>query len=188
MSKPPRKYALIGTSCVGKTTLLSQIKAFLNANDPRLKIALVPEAARIYFSQRSVSDPFLYVHQKNIQDLVIEFEEEAKQTFPDIILCDRSVIDAAAYIKATHDEKGCKALVENVSQWLLTYTHFFLLDPKGVPYKTDDIRKESLQARDTFHRGFLEVFQTHPLPYSLISGTLDERLNTIVQTIYFQPL
>ena len=188
MSKPPKKYALVGTSCVGKTTLLSRTKAFLNANDPRLKVAIVPEAARIYFSQRSASNPFSYLHQKNIQDLVKEFEDQAEKTFPDIILCDRSVIDAVAYVKATDDEKGYKALVENVSQWLLTYTHFFLLDPRGVPYETDDIRKENLQTREKFHKGFLDVFLSYPLPYSFISGTLDERLNKIVQIIYSQPL
>ncbi len=45
--EPTIKIAFIGTSCVGKTTLLEEVSRRLSGNS---KIAKVPEAARAYFT------------------------------------------------------------------------------------------------------------------------------------------
>jgi len=90
-----------------------------------------------------------------LQSLAKQFEKEAEKKQPDIILCDRSVFDAVAYVHAVGRIKDAAKLFNKEKDWLRTYAHLFLLDPEGVPYKTDNIRKESEDVRRAFHQCIL---------------------------------
>lgn len=178
-----RKFALEGTSCVGKTTLLHKLENHLQTSYADKVTAIVPEAARYYFENRKVKEPFIYFHQSRIQNLAKEFEQRIEKITPDIIVCDRSVVDAIAYIKVQGTQHETEKLIKKAQGWLSTYTHFFLLDPVGIDYKTDLIRKEDAKTRDTFHIAFLEILQKLALPYTLVSGTEHERFNKIEKLI-----
>lgn len=52
MQRASRKFALIGTSCVGKTTLLHELNGLLNKKYKNKIILTVPEAAREYFEKK----------------------------------------------------------------------------------------------------------------------------------------
>lgn len=177
------KFALVGTSCVGKTTLALRLQDFLVKSFPSKKIAVVPEAARIYFTNRKTIKPFSYFHQSRIQNLAKHLEESINKK-ANLILCDRSVIDAAVYVATMGDKNGARKLLKKVDDWILTYKHFFLLDPKNIPYKTDDIRKEKKETREAFHKMFLDVFTSLKLPYTLISGCWEKRLEEMSKIIY----
>jgi predicted ATPase len=178
-----RKFAIVGTSCVGKTTLINKLENHLQLNYAEKQIAIVPEAARYYFENKNVSKPFSYFHQSRIQNLAMKLEQQIEKNTPDIIVCDRSVLDAIAYIKAQGTQHETEKLIKKVHTWLSTYTHFFLLDPVGIDYKTDSIRKELAKTRNSFHIAFLEVLQNLALPYTLVSGTELERFNKIEKLI-----
>lgn len=171
-----RKFALIGTSCIGKTTLLFELEQILIQTYQGRKIISVPEAARYYFETINTKKPFSYTNQRNIQNIAVDFEKKAEKQNPYIIICDRSALDAIAYVKAEGTEEEVNKLSRRVSQWLPTYSHFFLLDPKGVPYQTDEIRQETIATRELFHKSFLRVLTDLKLPYTLVSGSEKQRL------------
>ena len=131
-----KKFALVGTSCVGKSTLLIALEKKLQKQFPSKNIAIVPEAARSYFSKHKTNTPFGFSPQSEIQSLAKRTEESVQKDNPDIILCDRSVIDSPAYVSTVGDTKGAQRLLNNIIDWLPTYSHIFLLDPKDVPYIT----------------------------------------------------
>lgn len=178
-----QKYALIGTSCVGKTTLVAQLSKKLKEEIPGIRVETVKEAARLYFIYNKTDQPFLFFPQQEIQTLANLQEQIAYYKNPHIILTDRSVLDAAVYVKTLGDKKNAENLIEKEKKWLTTYTHFFLLDPKGVPYKTDGIRKESKATREAFHKTFVETLSQLKLPHTLVSGNLESRLKKTLTII-----
>lgn len=178
-----QKYALIGTSCVGKTTLVHELENLLKKEVSGTKIEIVEEAAREYFIHNKTEEPFSYFHQSRIQTLAHIQEQIAYFKNPNIILCDRSVLDAVVYVQTNGEKNAALKLLEKEKKWLTTYTHFFLLDPKGVPYKTDDIRKEAKGTRESFHKTFVETLSELKLPHTLISGNLESRLKKMFTII-----
>jgi len=178
-----KKFALIGTSCVGKTTLLFELERLLKKKYKRKKIMIVPEAARYYFEKRKTLKPFSYMHQRNIQEIARDFEERVEKQNPDIIICDRSVLDAVAYVKTMGTKEKTKKLLSKERKWLATYRHFFLLNPEGIRYEMDFIRKEDSETREAFHVSFLSLLQHLNLPYTLVSGNGKQRLKKIEKII-----
>lgn len=172
----PKKIAFVGTSCIGKTALL---EIFSQQQTEVANIAIIPEAARDFFLSNVVEDRFSADTQGKIQALALQREQKAHDSGADIILCDRSVIDAVVYTEAHGDPKGAIALLERVEFWLPTYNSFLLLDPADIPYQRDDVRTEDALKRQQFHEAFLAFFEKTGIPYQLLSGTLDERVGKI---------
>ena len=178
------KFAYIGTSCIGKSTLLEH-STLLNGGD----VILVDEAAREYFAaNRDVANRFSVETQGKVQALALVKEQAAQarasQTGRDVaIICDRSVLDAPAYVYSQGDVDGANQLLERVRLWLPTYSAIFLLDPADVLYEPDPIRDESEATRQLFHTAFLEFFDANGIPYELLSGSPDERLAVVSNRI-----
>jgi hypothetical protein len=174
------KFAYVGTSCVGKSTLLTR-SASLNGGN----VLLVEEAAREYFTaNRHVTDRFSAKAQGEVQALALAKEQEAHAQarlmgHATALVCDRSVLDAPVYVHSQGDNAGAQKLLEKVRLWLPTYSTIFLLDPADILYETDPIRDESEVTRQLFHDAFLEFFGGNDIPYELLSGTIDERLQVV---------
>ena len=184
MQRSYKKFALIGTSCTGKTTLIKDLSLLLKKEYAKKDIAVVPEAARLYFGAFQVKNPFSYKHQRNVQLLARQLEIYTQEHFGDIVLTDRSVVDAIAYVWAMGDRKGAKRLIKLMEDWFESYDHIFLLDPAGISYKTDKVRKESAKTRDKFHKAFLTVLPHLSSSWKLISGSKNRRLQTMLKIIY----
>lgn len=177
----PVKVAFVGTSCVGKTTLLEEYGRRL-ADNP--KAAIVPEAARLFFTANpNVTERFAKEAQGQVQSLALQQEQDAHNAGAAVILCDRSVIDAVVYVRAHGDKEGAAELLDRVGFWLPTYNKFLLLNPADVPYETDDVRQESEEVRQEFHDAYLDFFNESGIPYELLSGTIDERITRVNEII-----
>ena len=180
-----RKIALVGTSCVGKSSIWEHFKGQPNNS----LIAFVDEAAREYFKKNPNipdSEKFSIKHQGPIQDLQMEYEQTAHKNGTEIILCDRSVLDAVAYVRGHGDRKGSDFLLRKVQHWIPTYHTIFLLDPKDVPYRQDEIRKESPETRQRNHEVFVELFAEAQIPHRVLVGTLEERIEKVQEVILFK--
>ena len=182
----PRKIALVGTSCVGKSTIWKHFKERQHDNSP---IVFVDEAAREYFRRNPnipASERFSVKHQGAIQDLQMEYEQAAHGSGGEVILCDRSVLDAVAYVRGHDDRKGSEHLLERVSQWIPTYHTIFLLDPKDVPYVVDKERQESPAVRQKNHDAFVELFSEAQIPHQVLVGKLEERIQKVQEIVVFK--
>ncbi len=168
------KIALIGTSCVGKTTILDELKNIFT------DYVFINEVAREYFIKSKSNDRFSFQDQKNIQDLVIETEKKMNGR---IVICDRSVICPIIYTHAGGDVDGAQTLHSRVSEWIPTYTHLVILDPSEVPYEKDLVRDEDNNFRMKVHKVYLEFLKEKNIEYSLISGSLEDRIKKVTEII-----
>lgn len=173
------KVALIGTSCVGKTSVIEDLKSYYRENPT---VIFIPEAARAFFEDTPTSDRFSAETQKQIQQRAIN-NEKAGHANGTILVCDRSAFDAAAYTLANGDMPGATELVEHIKDWIPTYTILVLLDPKDVPYYKDDIRTEDESYRQTIHNAFVQLLEMHKIPHIVLSGTLEQRVNKVNEII-----
>jgi nicotinamide riboside kinase len=171
-----QKIAFVGTSCIGKTALLEYYQQRYE-NDAR--VAFAEEAARLFFSTHQVGDRFSEETQGRVQDLALHLEREAQASGAARLYCDRSVLDAPAYVRALGDVEGSQRLLARVMSWLPSYDALILLDPADIPYATDEIRTESATTREQFHNGFLELFEHAGIIYHLVGGTIPDRVEQI---------
>lgn len=178
MNVEQKKIAFMGTSSVGKTTMLEAArKRFPNAH-------FVTEAARDFFIENvNIVDRFSKDTQGRIQAIALEREKEAHQSGSRVIFCDRSVLDAVVYTRENGDSEGAEELFARIKLWLPTYHKFLLLDPKDVPYAQDEIRTESEEKRNSFHRVFIEFFEAKEIPYEILSGTLEQRFMRVKEIV-----
>lgn len=180
-----RKVALVGTSCVGKTTLFENYQRKFKGNP---SIAFVEEAARQYFTNNAhipIAERFGLTPQGEIQDLAIQNEQLAHNSGAKIIICDRSVLDAVAYVRGSGDMNGADSLFERVEHWIPTYQTIFLLNPDDVPHIRDDVRLEDPFVRQRNHEAFLELFMLANIHYDLLTGTIEQRTKRIDELILF---
>ena len=173
----PRKIALVGTCCVGKTTLLD----FYTEDQD---VAISEEAARVFFTiNPDVPDRFSVDVQGQIQAMAMSNEKQASTDGVRALICDRSVLDAVVYTYARGNKEGARALFTKVEFWLPTYHKFLLLDPRDVPYQTDDVRREDEETRQQLHDAYIEFFEANRIVYELLSGTVKQRMERINQIL-----
>ena len=180
-----KKIAFVGTSCVGKTTIIDY---YQKKYDDNPKLVLVPEAAREYFlahPEIPTEHRFGVGPQGEIQQLALQNEKTAMESGAEVVMCDRSVLDAVAYVRGHGDKVGSAQLLNRVESWLPTYFSILLLDPADVPYQIDDIRQESPGVRLRNHEAFLEVFMQARVKHELLSGTLEERIQKVDAILQF---
>jgi predicted ATPase len=186
MLENQQKIALVGTSCIGKSTIFEHFK-HIYAGDK--KVSFVEEAARNYFTQNSripVDNRFSFQPQSEIQALALQAEQAAHSSGSLLIITDRSTLDAAAYVRAYGDIQGSRTLVERVRLWLPTYSSILLLNPEGVTFQQDDIRQEDENVRQRNHHAFVELFEEEGVPYELVSGTLEQRIKRVNEIILYE--
>lgn len=166
-----KKIALIGTSCVGKTSVANEMKKIFGEE------RILDEGAREYFERFKPNERFTLEHQREIQDFVID--KEKKLSNKDILICDRSIICPIIYTRANGDKKGSEFLYQRVIDWIRTYKKLFLLDPHEVPYKKDSVRNEAFSFRMRVHDEYVAFLREKDIQYTLIKGSLDERIKRI---------
>jgi nicotinamide riboside kinase len=176
-NKPAFKIALVGTACVGKTTIMELLRQKYEKSPAH---GFVEEYARFFFeSHPEITDRFSQSVQEEILELILYRENEVIKTNPSFILCDRSIIDPVVYVGILGEKKLADILLRKAAPWIASYGKIFLLDPADVPYKTDTIRNEDETTRLKLHQGFVEFFEKSAIPYELLGGTLQERINKV---------
>ncbi len=173
------KYALVGAASTGKTTTFNALKEHYLDNP---NIIFIEESGRPYFEARPNLPEHLIFSptiQKELQGIILSREQSANEKNPEVIICDRSVLDSPAHLFAFGDIEGAEELLANVEFWLPTYQQILLLDPEGVPFEPNLGRRESEITRNKVHQGFLDFFAKYKIPYELLSGTKEERFNNV---------
>lgn len=172
------KIAFVGTTTVGKTTLIEHYREKFIDNP---NVVIVEEAGRAFFERNKVKpeDRLSYAIQRRIQTVILKNERRAHSIHPELILCDRSVLDAAVHCQAGGNLRGSNRLLDRVRNWVPSYSNILLLDPIGIPFQPDQIRQEDIQTRQHIHDTFKRFFQGTGIPYTLLGGSLEDKVSFI---------
>lgn len=146
-------------------------------------VRVLNEAAEIYFATHPDTDRSVHT-QRRIQNFSLTREQTAYQPGTDLIIVDRSVLDPVVYTMIFDTAENADRLLDNVRHWLPTYTGLFLLDPTGVPHDPGPNRSETEEQRLRIHNVFKEVCQNNNLPIIEVSGSLQERTDSVYRVIF----
>jgi nicotinamide riboside kinase len=112
------KIGIIGSHCVGKTTLAAKLTSGLL--DEGAIVRLVPEVARtcpLGINDEATLETFFWIMARQIQ---VEIEESAHAN---ILVCDRSIVDNFVYYARLFGTQGeqAKGLAAITGIWMKTY-------------------------------------------------------------------
>lgn len=183
----PHKIAFIGTSSVGKSTIYEWCRREIADSG----CAVIDEAATIYFGAHNVPEELRFTEetQSEIQSLAIGAEltlfAEATRRGLEFAFLDRCALDAPVYVRSTGDMEGSNRLYTRMRPFLSTYSRLYLLDPSGVPFQQNDIRREGEAQRNLIHETYLEFLAEKGIKYELLSGTEKKRKRTVSEYVVY---
>jgi predicted ATPase len=179
------KAAFCGAPSTGKTTLLEALK---HEYEPGEQYLYIPEAAREFFEKNHVplGKRLAWSSQSQIQTLAFENEKVVWEANPqpELVFCDRTVLDAAAYMLFAGDEQASAKLYRRAQYHMDTYNKIYLPDPHDIPLQNDTVRYEDDLERMAIHQAFLDAFKLYDVEYVLLSGTLEDRVSQVKADIH----
>jgi nicotinamide riboside kinase len=175
-------YALTGASATGKTTLFEKIRE-LNPN-----YSFAEEAARIFYQENDVPklERSSFTNQARIQAQYLQELNVAVSKGKFVTITDSSPLSSVVYAMLGNNKETTEKLIANTTDSLSLYTLFLLLNPDDIDYHhdpADPIRTETEKERQQVHQNLLSILTSLGLPYEMISGTVEERINKINQLI-----
>lgn len=146
-----KKFALIGTSCSGKTTaclaLVSRLKSYGVLAD-----GVFSQDRRLSFDTRCLETEEAQVFM--VTRMVEKEVEASLQVDTEVLISDRSALDLMSYYKYQFpDSELMKRLLPFVKEWTRTYCCMYFLPP--LPYQADGKRPS-----DTFRLEVDKVLTT----------------------------
>lgn len=173
-----KKYAIIGTSCSGKTTTVYNVVGELRKEGYHIE-GIISSDRHYTFDAKKLD------YMPEAQSYVIlqqAFLEANLSTRDDIqiLLSDRSPLDFFAYFDyclKNEEEPYYKSMKNMVWNWVKTYDAIFYLEP--LPYVSDNKRPN-----DEFRLGVDKIIKNYlvDLP-NLIKINNEHRINDIIRII-----
>ncbi len=166
-----KKIAIIGSESTGKSTLAKKLAEYY-------KTEWVPEFARSYLNSldRNYNQEDLLKIAKGQLDWESEKEKAAKQ----ILFCDTSLIVIKIWSEHKYGE---------VNPWVLEQLennkyNFYLLTNIDIPWEADPQREHpDEEQREYFFKKYKTYLQGKNLPYSVVSGTGNKRINSAMDAL-----
>lgn len=173
-----KKIAFVGAGCTGKTTLLESLRLEYSGREDTV---FIEEAARKFFAGNDLPDHERRTPevQSRILYMILEGEKRVQKSKPKLVFCDRSVVDPIVYITLGKYRKVADDLFEQAQHWVPTYNKFYILDPADIPHQVDDIRVEDDTVRQGLHQAYLRFFAARAIPFELLGGNLEQRLQIV---------
>ncbi|MBX2827197.1 MAG: ATP-binding protein [Flavobacteriaceae bacterium] len=168
------KIVLFGPESTGKSTLAKSLAE-------RFHTEWVPEYMREYLQDK------WDVHRERItkQDLIpiaqgqIRTENDKAGSANSYLFCDTNLRELKVYSEYYYDGFCPEPILEACKNE--QYDHYFLTQI-DVPWEKDDLRDRP-DDRLTLFRTFESELITNHLPYTLLEGTLEERIRTAAQVL-----
>ena len=164
-----KKIAIIGPESTGKSTLAQQLS-------DELSFPLVPEFAREYL--KNLNREYKYSDLSEIAKGQIASEDKLADTDPPLLICDTEL--TVIKIWSLHRFKQVEGWIEREIR-TRTYDHYFLMyiDSPWV----DDPLREHPELRNYFFNIYLDECKKRRLPYTIIKGKENERLESALKVI-----
>lgn len=180
MEQQPIKIALAGADCDSKTNFCAQLQTTYQLDH---RVITVGDTIRTFLASRAIPDRSSYVTQTKIQDLILAGEQKAESAGARVIITNPSVIDGVVYVRAVENVRGAQRLWERVADRISSYDHIFLLNPISTGLEHNNIHRENERAQILFHEQFVKIFQAAQIPYMLLSGDLEGRIQKVEQVV-----
>jgi NadR type nicotinamide-nucleotide adenylyltransferase len=166
------RVAILGAESSGKTILAEALAA-------RYHTVWVPEYLR----------EFVEIHQRApraeeqilIATIQLQREKEAAQRAKDWLFCDTSPLMTAIYSR--HYFKHAEAALEELEQ-AHTYD-FTLVTAPDFPWSADGLQRESAAVRQHIHEKLLGILDEREIPFMLLEGSLEQRVEQVQFALSF---
>ncbi|MDD5377041.1 MAG: ATP-binding protein [Candidatus Gracilibacteria bacterium] len=174
MNRKNLRIAIIGSHGTGKTTLVEKLGDLF-------KIPVIEEMARTVIMEKNklphdMDDSERFIFQQTIFD-----RQTVHEDILDSFISDRSVLDALVYAHGTAHllvlEKAVTLRLRNNP-----YDHIFFI-PREFPLESDGVRKEDEEYQRFIESEFLHYLRKFNISYTPITGTIDERVHRIFQSV-----
>ena len=165
----PMRIVLLGSECTGKTTLAAKLAKYF-------KVDFVPEYLREYFE---IKHGIL-----TIEDAVpiakgqLEKEQELENNGNVPLICDTDIIASIVYSKYYFGK--CPEWIEKQAQ-TREDIHYLLCDI-DVPWVADG-QRDRPEEREYMQNLFLTELRARNLPFNIISGNVQSRLEKSVRIV-----
>jgi len=173
MSTLVKRVVITGSECTGKTTLAGFLARLRGA-------LLVHEFVREYAAAKGapidVSDHWPIVRGQALAEQGAL--ARARTAGHRLLVLDTDLLSTVTY--AHHYTGQCDPGIEALARERVA-DHYLLLDI-DVPWRPDGIRDRG-DRREEVHGAFLDTLERFGAPYTLVSGSWDERLATALRVI-----
>lgn len=170
-----KKFAVIGTSCSGKTTLTYSILAHLKQMGIHCDGVLQQD--RRFSFDRDQLEKYKEAQYYFICNQIMRETELTLRGHAEVIVSDRSVLDLYAYYVAMYGMN--EDLLQFVGNWCRTYIVLYYLDP--LPY-IDDKQRPSDKFRLQVDEILKELIQM-PIPCEIVTFDRKDVLESILSRI-----
>lgn len=173
MSAVLKRVVITGSECTGKTTLAARVATHFG-------VQYVPEFVRRYAEQKGAPveavDHWPIAHgQVAEQDAALARAVAASHP---LLVLDTDLVSHVTYCH--HYTGGCDAGIEQLARARVA-DHYLLLNI-DVPWQPDGVRDRG-DRREEVHGAFIDTLERFGAPYTLVSGSWDERLATALRVI-----
>ena len=168
------RIVLFGPESTGKTTLARHLAT-------RFNTLWVPEYMRVYLQEKWD----IAAEKISKEDLLpiargqIAQENTRVDNANKFLFCDTNLLEIQVYCEYYYDGWCPEEIKEAASDH--TYNFYFLTDI-DVPWQPDDLRDRP-NDRSTIFSNFEIALVERNLPYAILTGSLEQRINTAKQTL-----
>lgn len=169
------KIVVFGAESTGKTSLTKGLATYYNT-------VWVPEYAR-KFLQKKYDDSGEICAYEDLMPIAkgqLKLEKEAeKKTKNNLIFCDTNPLQTYYYGKAYYENFEHRELWELIQKQ--SYD-FYFLTYIDTPWVADDLRDKPNE-REKMHQLFKSALTKNNIPFMLLKGSKNERLNKAIQKV-----
>lgn len=165
----PRKVAIIGPECTGKTDLSHRLAAYF-------KTEWVPEYARQYLNK--LNRPYERSDLTKIAHGQVRMEDEWAREAKRVLICDTNLTVIKVWSEFKYGERDPEIIqvMKNRHYDLLLVTDI------DIPWE-DDPQREHPDKREHFRDVYITEAQESGIPFAIIEGTREQRLKKAVEEI-----
>jgi GTPase SAR1 family protein len=173
------KIGLCGTVSVGKTTLVNALKEL-----PQFKNYKFSTERSKYL--RDLGIPLNT--DSTLKGQTIFLSERCAELMNDNLITDRTVIDVMAFTQNAKsiNQADKTSFEEYARNFINEYDYIFYVSPKGVEIEDNNVRETNAEYRDQIDftiKGFCQLYNHRIKKFTMISGTTEERIKQILETI-----
>ena len=165
-----KKIILTGVESTGKTALAQSIAGYY-------KCPLVQEYSRIYL--KDIGTSYQQTDLINILQGQFDLEADVIRDNHELMVCDTGpiVIKVWSLFKYGNVDPKIANAVKSYKADL-----FIIPNPVGVPFEEDKLR-ENRDSRDQLYQMYIDELIQLDIPFLIVTGSFEERLNQVIDAI-----